>query len=83
MRVLVIQNRLRESHLKTIVSDPYWIRVQSGQWMRIRIQEALYGGLGISKLQVFIYKISNFFPAVNFFPFLVMKWAITTDTIAL
>jgi hypothetical protein len=33
----------------------------------------LYGGLGISKLQFFIKKNINFFSAVNFFQFLVIK----------
>jgi hypothetical protein len=29
--------------------------------------DVLYGGLGISKLQLLLQKISNFFPAVSFF----------------
>jgi hypothetical protein len=33
----------------------------------------LYGGLGISKLQFLIKKIEIKFPAINFFPFLVIK----------
>jgi hypothetical protein len=28
--------------LKTRVADPDWIRIQSGQWIRIRIQEGKY-----------------------------------------
>ncbi len=32
--------------------------------------DVLYGGLGISKLQFFIKELSNFFPAVIFFPIL-------------
>ncbi len=35
--------------------------------------DVLYGGLGINKLQFLIKKMSNFFPAVNCFKFLVMK----------
>jgi hypothetical protein len=33
----------------------------------------LYGGLGITKLQFFIKKISSFFSAVNYFQFLIIK----------
>ncbi len=59
--------------------DPYWIQIQSGHWIRIRIQEGKTEGffcnLGVlyGDNCSFLSKKNFFFSAVNFFQLLLIK----------